>query len=385
MTHAGLSEPDWDAFVDAAHPTSYLQRSAWAAAKAPNGWRAVRWFGGDSPGAPVEASGPNRVGAQVLIRRVRFTPWSIAYAPRGPLAQTWSDNTIAAFTRAARLKMAALPDRVAYLRIEPALDPDIDEHEAGERATWLASRLLAAGWRRAPAVQPTASRIVDLRVGEAALWSGLRKKWRQYVNRARADGVRVVDGDGDRLADFYAIYRETARRAGFIIRSEGSYRDVWTAFDREGLARLLFAELPDGTPVATLLLLRSGATVTEPFGGITVAGSEHRANYLLKWDAMNRSRDAGAETYDMWGLSSPGIAHFKAGFGGREVRYAGAWDLVLDPVGRSILEGARRARISVSRVQHGLDPRHRVSPDGTRPADDPDPGQPTGGGEDQRS
>lgn len=345
---------EWDAFVDAASPTSYLQRSAWAVAKAPNGWRAARW-----------SSGPGGAAAQVLIRRVNPTPWSIAYAPRGPLAAAWNEHTVADFTEAARHRLASEPGRIAYLRIDPALWPE-DLQAAGDddRARWLGARLHAAGWRPAPAVQPNASRIVDLRPGESVVWSGLRKKWRQYVNRARTDGVRVVEGSAERLADFYAIYRETAHRAGFIIRSEQSYRDVWAAFQHDNLARLLFAELPDGTPVATLMLLRSGTTVTEPYGGATMAGSDQRANYLLKWEAMKRSREAGAEAYDMWGLSSPGIAHFKAGFGGREVRFAGAWDLVVDPVGRVALDGARRVQTWVSRVRHGLDPRHGVRADG---------------------
>ena len=58
----------------------------------------------------------------------------------------------------------------------------------------------------------------------------LRKKWRQYVNKARTAGVTVVDADAGRLGEFYRIYRETADRAGFLIRAESAYRDVWDAF-----------------------------------------------------------------------------------------------------------------------------------------------------------
>ena len=71
---------------------------------------------------------------------------------------------------------------------------------------------------------------------------------------------------------------------------------------------------------------------------MTAAGAELRANYLLKWEAIRRSREEGAATYDLWGLAHPGIAHFKTGFGGREVRYVGAWDLVLDPLGRRVYD-----------------------------------------------
>ncbi len=85
--------------------------------------------------------------------------------------------------------------------------------------------------------------MIDLAADEAALWGDLRKKWRQYVNKARSGGVRVVDAGPERLDEFYAIYRETADRAGFLIRAQSAYRDVWDAFGPAGRARLLFAEL----------------------------------------------------------------------------------------------------------------------------------------------
>ena len=179
--------------------------------------------------------------------------------------------------------------------------------------------LAAAGWASAPPIQPVSTRVIDLAADEAALWGDLRKKWRQYVNKARTGGVRVVDAGPERLDEFYRIYRETADRAGFLIRAQSAYRDVWDAFGPSGHARLLFAELADGTPVATLFLVRAGTRVVEPYGGMTEAGADSRANYLLKWEAIRSSREQGATTYDLWGLAHSGIAHFKTGFGGREI------------------------------------------------------------------
>ena len=86
---------------------------------------------------------------------------------------------------------------------------------------------------------------------------------------------------------------------------------------------------------------------------MTAAGADSRANYLLKWEAIRTSRDAGATSYDLWGLATGGIAHFKTGFGGREVRYIGAWDLVLDPLGRQAYEAAVKSRVRWARWRHG--------------------------------
>ena len=87
---------------------------------------------------------------------------------------------------------------------------------------------------------------------------------------------------------------------------------------------------------------------------MTTAGAEWRANYLLKWEAIRSSREAGATSYDLWGLATGGIAHFKIGFGGREVRYVGAWDLVLSRLGRRAFEVAQRARVQWSSRRGGV-------------------------------
>jgi peptidoglycan pentaglycine glycine transferase (the first glycine) len=337
-----LKTPDgWDGFVAECDLGSYLQQTPWSRVKAVNGWSSRRLVT-SAPAGPI--------GAQILIRRPRPLPWGFAYAARGPVTTTWDGDSVAAFTEHVRRGLRNAAGRVSHLRIDPEIERvgPVDADGAIRRA------LVKAGWRRAKPIQPEVTRIIDLGADEAALWSDLRKKWRQYVNRAKTSGYRVVDADGDRLPEFYAIYRETADRAGFLIRTEQAYRDVWEAYRPTGQARLLFAEDADGRPQATLFLVSCGPRVVEPYGGMTAQGAEDRANYLVKWEAIRSSREQGATSYDLWGLATPGIAHFKTGFGGREIRFIGAWDLVLDPLGRAAFEGAQRARVLIERRRHGL-------------------------------
>jgi lipid II:glycine glycyltransferase (peptidoglycan interpeptide bridge formation enzyme) len=335
----------WNRFVEACEQGSYLQLPGWGEVKAVNGWTAHRILVGD-PGE----EGSGAIGAQILVRRPGPMPWAFAYAPRGPVASTWNAATIEAFSAEVRRTLPMLAGRISHLRI----DPEIEINGPLDRVGALQKALRAAEWRPAAPVQPNATRIVDLRADEDALWGDLRKKWRQYVSKARNAGITVVDATGDRLSEFYRIYRETADRAGFLIRTEAAYRDVWNAFAPAGRARLLFAQAPDGEALATLFLVRCGSRVVEPYGGMTAAGGASRANYLLKWEAIRTSRAAGATSYDLWGLATGGIAHFKTGFGGREVRYVGAWDLVLDPFGRQAYEVAQRSRVWLARRKRGI-------------------------------
>ena len=289
----------WDRFVAASPRGAYLQLSAWAQVKAVNGWWAQRVVI-DTPAGPL--------GGQLLVHRVAGTPWAVGYMPRGPLAPDDAGATeVAAFTGA--LRALARSERLSHVTI----DPEVEEGSP------LADHLATAGWRPTGHVQPDRTRVIDLGRPEAELWSELRKKWRQYVNGAQRAGVEVREADGSALDDFYAILADTGRRAGFIHRAPSAYRDVWEAYASRGLARLLFAELADGTRAAVLMLLGCGRRVVEPYGGMTDAGAAARANYLLKWEAIRSSNAAGFGVYDMWGLANPGIEHFKAGFGGREV------------------------------------------------------------------
>ena len=367
----------WDGFVARSNPGSYLQTSAWAVVKGPNGWIPLRFIGsGDAVSAPAartDRAKPNQIdagaqgapgeggdraaagedatyGVQLLVRKPRLFPWAFAYAPRGPVFTNWDAATLEAFTLALRRAIGSGRVRVSHVRIEPEIELNGPLDADGE----FRRALRRTGWQPGTPIQPPRTRQVDLRADEAVLWGDLRKKWRQYVNKARKGEVRVVDASGDRLPEFYSIYRETAKRAGFVIRTYESYLGVWQAFAHLGMARLLIAEGPDGVGLATLFLLRVGDRVVEPYGGMTEAGAESRANYLLKWEAMRTSKMQGATSYDMWGISHEGIEHFKAGFGGREIDYVGAWDLVIDRAGRLAFDKGQVVQDRLGAWRHGI-------------------------------
>ena len=190
----------------AACPTgSYMQLTAWAEVKAVNGWRRIT----------TRAEGPDwLIGAQLLVHPIGRTPWSIGYAPRGPVAQVMTPGALAEWTDVVR--QLAVQDRLSHVTIEPQVP-------AGEG---FEAALEAAGWRRARTVQDPRTRVIDLERPEADVWSDLRSKWRQYVNKARRDGVAIVEVGEEGIPDFHRIYVETAQRAGFVHRAESAYRDV---------------------------------------------------------------------------------------------------------------------------------------------------------------
>ena len=314
----------WNRFVEAAPYHAFPQLWEWGELRTGAGWKPVRVAVGTSPDEPL-------AGVQLLLRPMPMVGWHLAYAPRGPIGQL--DDPPVRDALVAALRSLGRAERIATVRADP---------EVGIGAPFGAA-LMQRPWHPAAKVQPPITRVIDLSVGEESLRAALRRKHRQYVNKAERDGVTVewFDGSaspdvfGPALADFNRIYRLTARRAGFVARDPAYYERVWATFASGGRVRMSFA-LIDGERVATLFHFLCGDRVVESYGGMTDAGAESRANYLLKWAAIAGFAREGFATYDLWGLATGGIRQFKEGFGGSEVSYVGARDLRLS-VGHDLL------------------------------------------------
>lgn len=307
----------WNAFVEAAPYRSFPQLWEWGELRAGFGWQPLRIAVGQEPDKP-------RAAAQVLLRRVPVLGWRLGYVPRGPVGDL-NDAPVREALFAA-LRSLARAEGVATVKVDP---------EASEASAY-GQALLAPPWRSASKVQPPRTRLIDLVPPEDELRSGLKRKHRQYVNKAERAGIVVerIGGTADEatasraLDDFYRIYTHTAERAGFVARADRYYRRVWGLFAPSGHARLAFA-VRNGERVATLFHFTCGDRAAEAFGGMTDEGADSRANYLLKWASIIGFKKEGFAVYDLWGLATGGIAQFKEGFGGRRVDYVGARDLPL--------------------------------------------------------
>ncbi|MDQ4035708.1 MAG: peptidoglycan bridge formation glycyltransferase FemA/FemB family protein [Chloroflexota bacterium] len=333
---------EWNAFVESAPYHAFPQLWEWGEVRAMGGWRPVRLALGPSQEQPL-------AGAQLLLRRMPVVGWHLAYVPRGPIGDLDDPRVRAAFESA--LRALGRAERIATVRADPEARID----------TPFGRALRAAPWRAAPKVQPPTTRVIELSDGEEALKAGLKRKHRQYVNKAERSGVTVERFDGSTpsemigpaLADFNRIYRYTAGRAGFVARQPLYYERVWSLFAPTGRVRLSFA-VKDGERVATIFHFTCGERAVEAYGGMTDAGAEARANYLLKWTAISDFAREGLVVYDMWGLATGGIRQFKEGFGGQEIEYVGARDLPLRAPMDALLRVAvpayglaQRARLNV--------------------------------------
>jgi len=317
----------WNAWVAEA-PGNVLQAYEWGELKARFGWESVR--------LAVPGRGRIVAGAQVLFRRLPVG--TFAYVPRGPLVDYADaaalDSLLAGLHALARQRGAFC------LKIEP------DQPGTPE----LAARLERLGFRPAPGVQPRSTLVVDLSGGPAAVWRRASARVRYNVRLAARRGVRVAEGGVEDLPTFYRLLLQTSRRAGFAVHGPEYYSALWEELGPRRLARLLIAR-HEGEPLAAALVLALGEVAYHVYAASAGEGRHLKPNDLLQWEAIRRAQAEGRAAYDLWGIpdevgravevgqeaAEPGTGglwgayQFKRGFGGKVVRYAGAYDWVYSP------------------------------------------------------
>jgi lipid II:glycine glycyltransferase (peptidoglycan interpeptide bridge formation enzyme) len=351
---AGVPDAEWDAFV-AAHPNGHvLQTSAWAELKTAFGWtasRVVLWTTPSSPAPPPERDFAIVGGASILFRKL---PWgqTLAYVPKGPVVD-WDD-----FTQArAVLTMArevARKRRAALLKIEPELPASPE----------LTELLVGLGFRSSQQrVQPLSTIHVDLTADEETILARMKSKWRYNIRLAERKGVTVREGTAADLPAIQRLMDVTAERDGFAVHSAEYYRKATELFVPKGLATWLIAE-HGGEMLAVIAVFAVGRCAWYMWGASSDSSRNLMPNHALQWAGMCWAKSRGCEIYDLWGIPDEvgehpdayvepeswgegglwGIYRFKQGFGGRVVRYAGAWDMPVSSVGYWIYRFALRAR-----------------------------------------
>lgn len=322
---------------------SLLQSNYWARLKGTFGWR-DHWF-------------PDVVGSgeAVLVLTRSFGPFSIAYAGHAFGESVPTPEQAAArvhsVTAHFRTMRAVLGRGTVFLRWDVPWPSALFDRHAAERAGLVASP---------GRVQPPDTVIVDLERDPDAILAAMKPKTRYNVRLAERHGVTVRQAGVGAISRWYQLYQETAQRDRIAIHQEDYYRMVLELAGVMSAAgqpcpdvRLYLAE-HETDLLAGIIVAHWNGTATYLYGAGANIKRNLMASYLLQWHAMQRARDAGCSSYDLFGIPARGddpkdpmhgLYRFKTGFGGVMVNRPGCQDLIYRPVTARAMRVAEGARL----------------------------------------
>ena len=182
--------------------------------------------------------------------------------------------------------------------------------------------------------------ILDLHKSEEEIIKGMHRRIRYAVNNARNKGFTIEKSqDPKDIHEFYQIQLSTARRQNFVSFSEDYLTKQFTAFAKNNEAVLYTAKY-NGEILAQNFMIFYGNEASYHYAVSTELGTKMSGSPILHVEAMRDARARKIYRYNLWGIVGEdekdhrfyGVSFFKRGFGGDELKYLPAHDLVINPV-----------------------------------------------------
>ncbi len=308
-------QPSWDAELDErALPSPLLQSWGWGEVQSHAGWSVER----------VRLAG----GAMASVQLRGLGPVREAYVPRGPVPA--SPEAVGALVDWARSA------RVARILVEPEAPLEFGEV------------MRARGFSPATSVQPQHTRILQL-APPAEMLATFKHGRRYNIRAGERRGVEVEEGK-----DAGELERQSTaveQRESIHLPARSYYQLL---LDQLPWCRTYVARHPTThEALAAVLVARHAGRAYHLFAGRSGVNPELMANDLAWWAAIKAAGNDGCRDYDLWGVPPPdarpehpwhGLGFFKAEFGGEEVTYAGAWELVLSEAASRLIGLEKKAR-----------------------------------------
>jgi len=247
--------------------------------------------------------------------------------PAGPIIDWKNSAVINAFMEV--IKKIARDNKCVFIRVRPqALANDFSRN--------LFKNL---GFINAPMhLHAECTSQLDITKAEETLLSNMRKTTRYEIKKAKSEGIKVTFHKEPSLIEgLYKLQIETAKRQNFVPFSFKYLLEQFKVFAKRDKALLYKAEIKNKLLSVAFVIFYAREAVYH-YGASTIEGRKYPANYLIQWEAILQAKKRGCTRYNFWGVSpigSPnhrfyGLSLFKRGFGGEDVEYLHAQDLVIN-------------------------------------------------------
>ncbi len=247
--------------------------------------------------------------------------------PGGPIINWNKKNIESCFVE--EVRRIAKHEKCIFVRVRPQLLETEDSlHKFGK-----------LGFVHAPThLHAQLTSQLDITKSEEELLINMRKATRYEVKKAEKIGVRVTSStDTNLLKEFFDLQIETSKRQGFVPFSYNFLKNQFEIFARNNLALLYRAEFEKKVLAEAFIIFYNNEAVYH-YGASTDEGRKYPGAYLIQWEAIKEAKRRNIKRYNFWGVSPvgnenhrfAGLSLFKRGFGGEDVNYLRAHDLIIN-------------------------------------------------------
>lgn len=313
----GTSRFSWDKFVTAHEEANFLQSWDFYEFHKSRGNKIVRRVAVDENDRIVGAY----AGVVEDARRGRH----LAIAG-GPILDWKKKSLVKALFK--DMREQGKKQGCVFVRVRPQL-------ERSEKAYELFSEL---GLNPAPTfLSVEYAAVLDLNKTEEEIIKGMHRRIRYAVNNARNKGFSIEKSTNPKdIHEFYKIELATAKRQEFVAFSEDFLTKQFKAFAENNEAVLYTAKYK-GEILAQNFMIFYGNEASYHYAVSTELGTKMSGSPILHVEAMRDARKRGIFRYNLWGIVGEdekehrfyGVSFFKRGFGGDELKYLPAHDMVL--------------------------------------------------------
>lgn len=305
----------------------FLQSRAWAEVRKLQGWDFVE-VGGN----------------QYLLTKLLPLGMKMGYMPQVKLADVSATEVL----------QTARAQNLIYVHLDPHdLQNDLDVSE------WSRGINLV----KSDEVYYRHTAVLDLSKSEDELMTAMKPKTRYNVNLARKKGVSISISDSDEdLKVFLKLFFETVKRQNYFGRDEKYYQQIWESLKPQGKVRIALASY-NNVPLVAWMLFLDNEVIYYPYGGSSEEYREMMPTYALVWGIVEWGKQNGYKYFDLWGTlgenpdeKSPefGFHRFKVGFGGEQIEYLPAYDLVVRPFRYWLFQFVNKLRWMLLRIKKSL-------------------------------
>lgn len=245
--------------------------------------------------------------------------------PAGPIID-WKDReVVSAFVKEVK-KIAYLND-CAFVRVRPQLISD----------DFSKKLFKDLGFADSPMhLHAQLTNQLDITKSEDEILAGMRKNTRYEVRKAEKEKIKIISSkEPNEIKKFYDLQLETAVRQKFVPFPFEYLREQFKVFAENNLA-LLYSAYFGKKLLAQAFIIFYGNEAVYHYGASTDEGRNHPGAYLIQWEAIREAKKRGLKRYNFWGVANDpkhrfyGLSIFKRGFGGEDIEYLPAQDLVIN-------------------------------------------------------